>query len=132
MVLSDVLNGLPGRKVPRSGSPLMDVLVARVLDHGMGCFLGKFTNAGLGAQANSWVGTGPNLPLASDDVVRAFGSEAVDAVARDAGVSRYQATHGLADMVPGLVDQLTPTGTVPTGNLAASMKGVDFSSILGG
>ena len=39
---------------------------------------------------------------------------------------------GLADLIPGLVDQLSPGGSLPTGNIAKSMKGFDYKSILGG
>lgn len=125
MVLKDVLR----RKAPRSGDALLDVLLAGLLDCGVGCFIGKFTTAGLGAQANSWVGTGDNVPLEANDVLLALGADRVDEIGRAAGTSRYDTTHGLAAIIPGLIDELTPKGCVPTGDLATSMKGLDFAAL---
>lgn len=118
------------RKAPKSGDALMDVFLNRLLECGIGGFLGKFTTAGLGAKANSWVGTAENQELEAAEVLQALGAEQVDAIAADAGLSRYDTTHGLAAVIPGLVDELTPGGSVPTGNLASSMKGLDFTALL--
>jgi uncharacterized protein YidB (DUF937 family) len=132
----NMLGGLMGRKAPKSGNPLMDALLPMLLKGGaiggIGGLIGKFTKAGLGTKANSWVGTGENEGLHADDVEQALGSEQLDDIARQAGVSRDEAKGGLASMIPGLVDKMSPGGSLPTGNLAKSMKGFDFGSILGG
>jgi len=73
----------------------------------------KFQGAGAGGKAESWVGTGENEPVSPDEVTRALGDEQVDAVAQEAGVSRDQAAGGLAELLPQLVDQLTPGGKIP-------------------
>ena len=135
MGLMDMLGGLLGRKAPKSGNPLMDALVPMLMKGGalggLGGLLGKFTGAGLGNKANSWVGTGENEPLEPDEVEQALGTDQVDEIARQAGVSRDEAKSGLAGMIPGLVDKMSPGGNLPTGNLGKMMKGFDFSSILG-
>lgn len=135
MGLMDIVGGLLGRKAPKSGNPLLDSLMPMLLKGGaiggLGGLLGKFTGAGLGSKANSWVGTGDNEPLDPDEVERALGSDQVDEIAREAGVSRDEAKSGLAGMIPGLVDKMSPGGNLPTGNIAKSLKGFDFGSILG-
>lgn len=135
MALMDMLGGLLGRKAPKSGNPLMDALLPMLLKGGamggLGGLIGKFTNAGLGGKANSWVGTGDNEGLDPDEVEQALGADEVDKIARQAGVSRDEAKSGLAGMIPGLVDKASPGGSLPTGNLAKMMKGFDFGSILG-
>jgi uncharacterized protein YidB (DUF937 family) len=134
MGLMDMVGGLLGRKV-KSGNPIMDALLPMLLKGGAGGglagLLGKFTSAGLGEKANSWVSSGSNEPLDGDEVEQALGAGDLDRIAKDAGVSRDDAKSGLASMIPGLVDKLSPGGALPTGPLAKVMKGFDFSSILG-
>jgi uncharacterized protein YidB (DUF937 family) len=69
---------------------------------------------GLGAQADSWVGTGANEPLAPSQVRAVVGEDAVQQVAREAGVSEDEAADVLAAVVPQLVNGLTPNGQVPS------------------
>jgi uncharacterized protein YidB (DUF937 family) len=130
-----MLGGLTGRRAPKTGDPLMDTLLPMLLKGGaiggLGALLGKFTSAGLGGKANSWVGTGDNEPLDPDEVEQALGSDEVDRIAREAGISRNEAKDGLASMIPGLVDKASPGGSLPTGNLGEMMKDLDFGSILG-
>lgn len=137
MGLMDSLSGLLGRGAPKSGNALMDTLLPMLMKGGgslggLSGLLGKFTNAGLGDKANSWVGTGDNEPLDPDEVERALGSDEVDRIAQEAGVSHDEAASGLAGMIPGLVDKLSPGGQLPTGKLTKQLKGFDFGSILGG
>jgi len=130
----DVLGGLTGSKAPKSGDPLMDALLPMMRKGGaigsLGGLLGKFTSAGLGGQANSWVGTGDNEPLSPDDVEQALGAFEVDRIADAAGLTRDEAKNGLASMIPGLVDKVSPGGSLPTGDLGTVMKGFDFGPIL--
>jgi len=134
MGLMDMLRGMLGRGTPKSGNSVMDALLPMLTSKGslggLGGLIGKFTGAGLGAKANSWVGNGENVPLEPDEVEQALGAD-VDRIARDAGVSRDDAKAGLAGIVPGLVDQMSPGGTLPTGSNDKALKGLDFGSILG-
>ena len=86
MRLLDMLGGLMGRKAPKSGNPLMDALLPMLLTGGaiggLGGLLGRFTSAGLGGKAHSWVGTGDNEPLDPDDVEKALGRDEVERIAR--------------------------------------------------
>ena len=129
-----MLGGLMGRRAPKSGNPLMDALLPMLLKGGaigsIGGLLGKFTSAGLGGKANSWVGTGENEVLEPDEVEQALGADELNRIANEAGVSRAEAKGGLASIIPGLVDKVSPGGSLPTGSLGKSMKGLDFGSIL--
>lgn len=130
-----MLGGLMGRKAPKTGNALMDALLPMLLKGGaiggLGGLLGKFTSAGLGGKANSWVGTGDNEGLDPDEVEQALGTGEVDRIAKEAGMTRDEAKGGLASIIPGLVDKASPGGSLPTGNLGKMMKGLDFGSILG-
>ena len=99
---------------------------------GLGGLLGKLQQGGLGAQTQSWVSTGENQPVAPDDLEQALGTDTVAKVAAEAGVSHEEAKNGLASMLPGLVDKLTPGGSIPGADqLGGLLKGLDISKILG-
>ncbi|MGH7789830.1 MAG: YidB family protein [Candidatus Binatia bacterium] len=80
---------------------------------GLGELLSQLQRAGFGEQANSWVGRGQNMPLTPDAMEQVFGSGGVAEIARRAGVSEADATRGLAQLLPEVVDRVTPNGQVP-------------------
>jgi uncharacterized protein YidB (DUF937 family) len=80
---------------------------------GLGDLLDRFRNTGHGDQANSWVSTGQNLPISPDIIGQIFGQSGLGEIARRAGVSEQLASEGLSQLVPEVVDHLTPGGEVP-------------------
>ena len=80
---------------------------------GLGGLLQQLQTAGLGQQADSWVGGGENLPVSEEQLRSAFGSESIHELAVQAGVSDEEASGGLASLLPELVDGLTPQGQLP-------------------
>lgn len=75
----------------------------------------QFTQAGLGDQIQSWIGTGTNLPVSGNDLQQALGNDQLDALARQFGGSGGEIAGQLAQVLPGLVDKLTPSGQIPAG-----------------
>ena len=84
---------------------------------GLEGLLQQFAQSGLGDQVKSWIGTGANLPIGQDDIRRILGSDALREVAQRAGVSPDAIAGGLASILPQLVDKLSPTGSLPQGDL---------------
>lgn len=80
---------------------------------GLGALLEQFQRAGFGAQAGSWVGRGANQPLPADALDQVFGRDGIAAIAQRAGVSDEDASRGLAELLPEVVDHVTPSGEVP-------------------
>ena len=80
---------------------------------GLGGLLEQMQRAGHGDQARSWVGTGPNLPTSPDVMAQVFGREGLAQIASRAGLSEQQASAGLTEILPDVVDRLTPQGQVP-------------------
>jgi uncharacterized protein YidB (DUF937 family) len=80
---------------------------------GLGDLLDRFRSAGYGDQANSWVSTGQNLPISPDVIGKVFGQGGLGEIARRAGVTEQQASEGLSQLVPAVVDHVTPGGQVP-------------------
>jgi uncharacterized protein YidB (DUF937 family) len=80
---------------------------------GLGGLLEQFQRAGYGEQASSWVGTGQNQPIPADVIGQIFGQDGLAAIARQAGVSEADASAGLSQLLPEVVDRVTPNGEVP-------------------
>ena len=80
---------------------------------GLGGILEQFQRAGYGDQARSWVGTGPNLPISPEVMAQVFGRDGLARIASQAGLSEQQASAGLTEVFPEVVDRLTPQGEVP-------------------
>ncbi len=84
---------------------------------GLGGLVGALTQGGLGDAASSWVGKGENLPVSADQIQSALGSGAGGGIlaqlAQSAGLSQGDAASGLSQLLPGLVDKLTPDGQIP-------------------
>jgi uncharacterized protein YidB (DUF937 family) len=88
----------------------------------------KFTQKGMGDLIASWVGTGKNLPISADQILAVLGKKNVAEVAKEAGTDTNTAAVGLAQVLPGLVDKLTPKGESVGGD--ALQKGI--SALLSG
>ena len=73
----------------------------------------QFEQNGLGATVRSWVGTGANAPISTDDVNRAIGPELLQQLAAKSGMSVPELTQKLTQVLPHAVDHLTPGGTIP-------------------
>jgi uncharacterized protein YidB (DUF937 family) len=64
------------------------------------------------------VGTGPNLPVSGDQIQNVLGSDALNSLAQRAGVAPSIAGPLLAQLLPAIVNHLTPEGKIPeSGNL---------------
>jgi uncharacterized protein YidB (DUF937 family) len=97
---------------------------------GLDGLLQQLTQSGYGRQADSWVGTGANEPLPPQAWSNVLPPEQLSAIASRAGISEDEARHGLSQLVPEVVDHLTPQGQLPPADeLLASID--RFSSRLG-
>jgi uncharacterized protein YidB (DUF937 family) len=84
---------------------------------GLGALIEAFGNAGLGNLMQSWIGTGQNLPVSADQLQQALGSERIGGLAQQLGMSHGDAAGQLAELLPQIIDKLTPHGQVPQGGL---------------
>jgi uncharacterized protein YidB (DUF937 family) len=80
---------------------------------GLGELLSQMQRAGFGQQADSWVGRGQNAPLPPDAMEQVFGRGGIAEIARRAGLSESDAARGLSQLLPEVVDRVTPDGKVP-------------------
>ncbi|MHB1666773.1 MAG: YidB family protein [Thiomonas sp.] len=71
----------------------------------------------------SWIGTGQNQPVSADQIHQVLGSDTVKELAAKAGIDPTQAASGLSELLPQLVDKLTPGGQIPEGDLLSQGLG---------
>lgn len=79
---------------------------------GMASLVEEFKSKGLGDVVSSWIGHGANLPISAEKLRSVIGPEQIEAIAQRAGLPAGEATALLAKVLPGLVDKLTPQGTI--------------------
>ncbi len=76
-----------------------------------------FNQKGLGDVISSWVGTGENAAITPDQVQEVLGSDVIQQLAEKSGVSIDAAKAQLAELLPSLIDKVTPEGKIPEGGL---------------
>ena len=81
---------------------------------GLGGLLDKLQKGGLGDVANSWVGSGQNKPVSPGQLGPALGPDIIKTLAQRSGLSEEEITRQLSQVLPGIVDKLTPQGRLPT------------------
>jgi uncharacterized protein YidB (DUF937 family) len=92
---------------------------------GLGGLLDKLQKGGLGNVANSWVGSGQNQPVSPGQLGPALGSDLLKTLAQHSGLSEEELTKQLSQVLPGVVDKLTPAGRMP--NLAELSRASEMS-----
>jgi len=73
-----------------------------------------FHQAGLGEIVKSWISTGQNLPVSAQQLQQVLGPQ-IGQLAQQHGLSTDAVSSQLSQILPGLVDKLTPQGQVPQG-----------------
>jgi uncharacterized protein YidB (DUF937 family) len=80
---------------------------------GLTALLQQLEAKGLGQVAQSWVGTGANQPISAEQIKNALGSDWIQQVAARVGVSPDVISSHLSEILPKIVDRLTPDGQLP-------------------
>jgi uncharacterized protein YidB (DUF937 family) len=110
--LGSILGSLGGGNQQQTGNLLAAAMSMLQQNGGLGGALDKLRGSGLGAQADSWVGTGANMAVSGDQLSQVFGG--LGNVASQLGLSQGQAGSAMAQILPELINQLTPHGQLPS------------------
>ena len=118
---------LLNKKLKSSSALLKTVLqlVNNPQTGGLEGLIRSFQQGGLGDIVNSWVANGQNLPVSGEQIEGVLGGSVLQDLAAQLGVSPQQASGSLADVLPHLIDQMTPNGEVPQGGDLLS-QGLDL------
>jgi uncharacterized protein YidB (DUF937 family) len=105
--------GSAGQSTSTGSQPTSDQGAGGLLG-GLGGLLNKLQQGGLGNATNSWVGSGQNQPVSPTQVGSALGPNIVKQISQMSGIPEDELTKQLSQVLPGVVDKLTPNGRLPT------------------
>ena len=116
-VMGGMMGGGSSAQATQGGNPMIQMAL-QVLQQNGGIegLLAKFQQAGMGQQAQSWIGTGQNMPISPDALSQIFGHGQLGQIAQQMGISPEEAAGGLSQALPHVVDQMTPGGEIPEGH----------------
>jgi uncharacterized protein YidB (DUF937 family) len=80
---------------------------------GVGAVLDKFRQQGYGRQTQSWVSTGQNDGIDEQAVEQVVGQGELQQMAQRLGVPEHEVAQAFAEIMPEMVDKLTPQGQLP-------------------
>jgi uncharacterized protein YidB (DUF937 family) len=127
--LSSIIGGLTGGRGGGTGNILLQLALSMLQQQGgLGNVLGKFREAGMGSQADSWVSTGQNMNISPNQLEQVFGSGALNDIASKLGMSQEQAGSAMSQVMPELINQLTPQGQVTADSENSVAEGLDALS----
>ena len=116
-----------GAQQQQGQSPLLQAALTLIQQNGgLPGLLSKFQQSGLGQQAESWVSSNANLPISADQLHQVLGSGAIASIASQLGLDHAQVSGGLAQLLPQLVNQMTPNGTVPANHSDLLSEGLSL------
>jgi uncharacterized protein YidB (DUF937 family) len=114
------------------GTALVEQLMAVIRRDGLMDLVAGLNDAGAGDATGSWMGHGPNRPVAPDQVADALGRTRSQEIADALGTTPEVVVAGAARLLPAIVDRLTPDGRFPDhAELAAADLGdLDAAALL--
>ena len=116
-----------------SSNPMLATVMQMINSQpgGLSGLVQQFHDKGLGGLVSSWVGTGQNLPVSADQLQHVLGSEQVKEIAAKAGISPDMVTSHLSQLLPMLIDKMTPNGQMPQGGSSILEEGMGMLKNLG-
>lgn len=84
----------------------------------------SFKDKGLGDLMSSWISTGQNLPINTEQLRSGLGSDIIGQLAARVGIPAEAAASSLTQILPTLIDKLTPEGKIPESGLLE--QGMNF------
>ena len=129
LVLGQILGSVFGRALGRRGmgsapvlrgrgSTVVSLLLPLAMrwvqrNGGLREVLKRFQQKGYTRQAQSWVATGENQELQPQAVDEVVGQDELARIAQQLGLPQREVAQGFAEILPEMVNQLTPDGQVP-------------------
>jgi uncharacterized protein YidB (DUF937 family) len=124
--LAELLKGAGGASPPASGTsqPLGGLLgnlggmlggagAGGLVNGGIGELLERFNQNGHGDTAQSWINAGPNKDISPPQLKQAIGSDVLEKLEQQTGLSQEELLARLSRELPTAVDKYTPDGRLP-------------------
>jgi uncharacterized protein YidB (DUF937 family) len=102
---------------------ITQILAANAQGGGLGGLVQSFERMGLGQIISSWIGTGQNLPISPEQLQQVLGQGRIGQIAQSLGLQPDQVATQLSQLLPHVVDQVTPSGQMPA-------EGIEHSDVM--
>jgi uncharacterized protein YidB (DUF937 family) len=106
-------NSAAGGMIDMAKKAIGNSPTATSITGGLGELVDHFTKNGEGKTAESWIGKGPNAPITDSQMEKTLGTDLIDSLVKQTGLSREELLSRLSKTLPEAVDKLTPNGQVP-------------------
>lgn len=105
-----VLERMPGG----AENPMVQAAVSAIEQQGgIGALAQRFHEKGLGGVVQSWISTGQNQPIDPQQIQNVLGGGQLEQLAERFGIPKETVAGGLSQILPQVVDKMTPNGQVP-------------------
>lgn len=123
-ILNTIQSGLGGEKKNDLLTGISEILGGQ---GGLQNLISQFDAKGLGDIIGSWIGTGQNKSISAEQIQNILGSDALSGIASKLGLNVTDLSNQLSNLLPDVVDKLTPEGKAPEGDIMSQA-----SDLLGG
>ena len=103
----------PGGLLGNLGGMLGGAGVGGLLSGGIGELLERFNQNGQGETAQSWINSGPNKDISPPQLKQAIGTDVLEKLEQQTGLSQEELLARLSRELPSAVDKYTPEGRLP-------------------
>lgn len=138
-LLGNVIGSALGGGQAGGANPMLNAVIGMLANNagggaggamgGLGGLMQQFQGAGLGHVMDSWIGSGDNHAISGDQLTQVLGSGQIGQIAQQLGISHGDAAGQLAQILPQVINHLTPQGQAPAGGLGSAG---DIMGMLGG
>jgi len=120
MGLLDGVAGMLGNSLGGANSSALVQQITQMLagSGGLGALVQAFERNGLGHIVSSWIGGGQNLPISPDQLKQVLGQGQLAQIAQSLGLQPDQVAGQLSQLLPHVVDKVTPGGQIPSEGVA--------------
>ena len=94
----------------QSNKSLLNVVLAQT--GGLQGLASRFNTTGMAEVFNSWVAVGENGGIKPEQIEAVLGNQAVQQIAQKLGIDTTKAAATLSQLLPQVVDKLTPNGNL--------------------
>jgi len=111
-----LLDGVAGMLGGSDGSNNAVAAIVQMLQQhpcGLGGLVGQLQQGGMGDLVNSWLSSGQNLPVSGGQLSDIFSHGQLSDLANQLGTDHAGALSQLSQLLPGIIDQLSPQGSLP-------------------
>jgi uncharacterized protein YidB (DUF937 family) len=123
-LLQQVTSSVSGPSGQQSGLAGSVINMLTSNQGGLSNLIQTMEQKGLGSVAQSWVGTGPNHAITAEQIQGILGNQQLQQLAAQHGLNLQEVSSHLAQILPVVVDKLTPNGQLPNaGGLGSLLQG---------